>query len=262
MYFFIEPLFDWAIVLKAEAPKFGLELNPDDALRFAFYITYRHELFHYHVERFAIRHEVAQRKPIYRPYEREVYNKMAGKEFWLEEALAQAVVLESTLVSKRLGFPNSRYRKFLEAQFDQFGNGYKHFRGPAGIKPERAHKILGAEILTAEIIPPFLVTELATPKREYTSKPESVPGYWVSSLGFMSRFQLAMPKKRKWPRYAKETGFRFYGPGPGDHQVWIHGDQKVHINYVNGEIDKRSLEEVSRMLGKSLREVVEEMRQC
>ena len=85
--------------------------TPIGVFTLLFCAVYRHELFHYHVERFATRLEVLYRHPTYRPYVEDVRHKVAGTSRWLEEALAQAVVLNSSLVSKRSRYTKKRVQR-------------------------------------------------------------------------------------------------------------------------------------------------------
>lgn len=265
MYLFLEPLMHWAVDLGIVARALGIPLSSREAFFLAFYATYRHEQFHYHVERFATRQEVIQRSPIYLPYDGNVYSHpaIASTEKWLEEALAQAVVLKSRYLGSKLGRPIGGMRRILEKEFATFGPGYKDHECPTFGGVERAHLVLGAQVASAKQIPGFDVTEFATPKKEYQTPMKEVPGLLVIRPAFVSRFQLARPKKRKWARYARENGFVFEkGKGPGDHQIWRKNKQKVHINYIGDEIDLASVQAVARVLGRSTREVALEIRNC
>lgn len=264
MYLFLEPLAFWAVDLAAEAKGYGLTIYATDALRLAFYLTYRHELFHYHVERFAIRQEVIQRRAIYRPYEENVFygKSVANTEDWLEEALAQSVVLESTFVANRLRITMADYRDFLQSQFDRFPDGYKHYRCTKFGGTEAAHALLGAQVVSGQQKPGFALTAKFTPKMEYSSKVEDVPGYIVARRSFISRFQLAMPKKHKWATYAKRRGISFEKPGKGDHERWRVDGTLVTLNFINGECDRNSLRDVAGVLGVSLRQLVEQIRRA
>jgi hypothetical protein len=93
MYFYLEPIVEWAADMQKRSSAHGLTLDDSQALRLAFFACYRHELFHFHVESFCVRQEVLTTRPVYRPYDRNVFQKTANTDQWLEEALAQAVVL-------------------------------------------------------------------------------------------------------------------------------------------------------------------------
>ncbi len=262
MWFFLEPLIYWAADLKSEGAKRGLVMSNAVAFDLAFLISYRHELFHYHVERFAIRLEILARKPVYLPYEQQVFSAptICGTEHWLEEALAQAAVLESSLLWRRTKLPKQPLRLLLEHVFSSFGPGYRDFLCPNYGGPKKAHKVLGAQIATATTNPIFTVTEFTTPKREYHVSAEVVPGFLCFKPSFISRFQLAMPPARNWERFAKKRGLVFDGPGPGDHEVWRLGPHRVHINRIGKELDRNSIKAVAKILKLPLRAVVEEIR--
>lgn len=259
MYFFLEPLVEWAADLQRRARGHGLKPNDSQALRLAFFACYRHELFHFHVEAFCIRQEILSVRPVYRPYDRDVFRKTARSDEWLEEALAQAVVLESTLVSNRLRLPKKGYRAFMEAEFDRFGPGYRAFRCESLGGPQAGHQVLAAQIMSASTARSREVTNLYTPKCEYRISANRTPGYivWISS--YAGRFQLAMPKRNRAYPYLKANGFTHAGPGPGDHERWQYGRQTIHVNFRGNEIDLASVKDIARVLGKNVRQVRDEM---
>ncbi len=69
VYLFLEKLIEWACILHRSGQFVPI---PSPALRSVFrqlwWITYRHEQFHFHVELFATQLESALRRPVYRPY--------------------------------------------------------------------------------------------------------------------------------------------------------------------------------------------------
>ena len=194
VWFFLEPLLWWAADLRAVGARAGLVLDARQAFNLAFCATYRHELFHFHVERFAIRQEVLLRKPIYLPYDREVFShpQIVGTEHWLEEALAQTTVLESGWLYKRVGLAKNGLRAFLAEQFRRFGGGYGDFECKSKGGPERAHGLLAAQIIRRTRFPRIPVTKLATPKQERSAAPGLVPGYLAFTPQIVDRFQLPM----------------------------------------------------------------------
>jgi hypothetical protein len=260
MYFFLEPLIDWAAEIRRQASFLEMKLSRSNVLCLAFYVCYRHELFHFHVEWFSTRQEALQRRPIYRPYDAAVFSKTLGSPNCLEEALAQAVVLQSSLVANRLGLPKDSYRELLETEFGTFGPGYRDFACAKFGGPSMAHKLLAAQIATANKSPGFHSTEASTPKREYSLAPRIVPGYLVWLPSTVSRFQLATPRRKKLEQYLRKKKFIYAGPGPGDHELWKFGKETVQINYNNGECDLASLKAVAKVLGKSVYEVKREIR--
>lgn len=263
MWFFLEPLLWWAAYLRHAASQSGLSLSTRQAFNVAFYVAYRHEQFHFHVERFAIRQEVLQRMPVYLPYDKQVFSnrKIVGTKDWLEEALAQAVVLESTWLYRRLGFKKHHLRPFLEDQFRGFGGGYRDFECKSHGGPDEAHKLLGAQVARAVCRPKRPATEFATPKREYVTASELVPGYLAFTPRIVSRFQLGMPKIHNWRKWARRNGFNHEGPGPGDHEVWEHNGKRVQINPKGNECDFASMKAVAKMCRVSIRTLVDKIRE-
>lgn len=260
MYFFLEPLVEWAAMLRHKGREHGLRLTVSQALRLAFFVTYRHELFHFHVEWFSVRQEVLYFNPVYRPYDEHVFRRVAGTDKWLEEALAQAVVLESTLVANRLGMPRRAFRALLESQFDEFGPGYRNFRCPELGGPGMGHRLLAAQIVNASVDHPIGSTESYTPKHEYNLAPKVVPGYLVWNPSVASQFQITRPKRKRFTSYLKQQGFVFAKYGPGDHESWRRGAQTVQINYDKGEGDLASIKAVAHTIGKPVGTVLSELR--
>lgn len=262
MYFFLEPLLDWAVVLSASAKLEGISLAPPHARTLAFALAYRHELFHFHVERFSIRHEVAHRKPFYLPYVTGVFDKTANSKDWLEEALAQSVVLNSSLVKNKIPAFGAALRPVVAAEFKTFGDGYRDFDCSSFGGPTEAHKLLAAQVVTAQTKPTYKLTTLASHKSEFSARHLDVPAYLVFKHSFISRFQLSMPKEREWRRFARTEGFTLVGPGPGDHEKWEKNGAKVQINYKRGECDMASMKAVNKLLDKSLHDLVIAIRQA
>lgn len=260
IYLFLEPMVQWAADLQQRSQQFNLKLDDSQALRLAFFAAYRHELFHFHVEAFCVRQEILLRRPFYRPYDQNVYQVLAHSDGWLEEALAQAVVLESNAVSNRLGLPKHSYREFLEAEFDRFGPGYRAFRcEPFGTT--EAHGDLAAQIITArpdawEVI--YFVPETHSPKSEYRVWGERVPKFVVWNRHYASQFQLQMPNRKKVHAFLNRSGFIRDG-GTGDHERWRYGRDPIHVNFKGNELDIASLKAMKLAMGKTIRELLDEI---
>jgi hypothetical protein len=265
IYLFAEPLLVWGHLLTQTAQACGFTLTYLQGLSLAVQVAFRHELFHYHVERFGIRSEVLGRQPIYLPYRNNVFLTRRNTPDWLEEALAQAVVLKSKLVSKRVfGLPKSKWKPVLDVEFAKFGAGYSDHACTHVGGVEKAHALLAAQIQSATIVPPFTVTKQFTPKSEYSTSYKKVPGYIMSQPSLLSQFQLAGPNERQWRRFSNAQGISPEAPtGAGDHAEVRYGKQKIHINYDrNGEMDRASLKAAKEMVGfkGSLRAFIQSVR--
>lgn len=265
MWFHIDNLLGFADVLRLKAKDIRLPLDGRDAFDLCYLIAYRHELFHYYVEHFAIRLEILLRKPFYRPYVEDVFcnPKIVHTEDWLEEALAQAVVLNSRWIHNRLpqGISWRETKSLIKSIFREFGGGYRDFDCKKYGGPDNAHRILAAQVAQAERNPSDTSTQSFTPKEEYHISPKKVPGYLVFTPQFISRFQLGMPEYRRWKKYARSKGYRHEeGEGPGDHEVFKCDSHRIHINTKGKELDKASLKKVAKMEGRPLHAVVKEIR--
>jgi hypothetical protein len=254
IYMFPDKLLDWACLLHASGDFLP---NPKPTLiavlRLLWHLTYRHELFHFHVERFATRLESALRQPVYRPYVTCVRTKVANGPEWWEEALAQAVVLRSTMVKRALAIDSSYLTRYVVPYFRTFPEGYRRFecKGvPGGL--EGAHKTLSAQIARAQVTIPDEErnTAIALAKSEYGVKDDSVPGYLVLRPTFRARFQLQTPRLRDTLRHVERIG-RIVPGGKGDHYKVEVAGQKFDINIAKtgNTIDLASAKALARAMG-------------
>jgi hypothetical protein len=95
IYLFLEQLLFWSVWLADQAVALRIRLSNADAAALAFYSVFRHELFHFHVERFAVREEVIQRKPIYLPYNHNVFIKFLPVKIGLKSVLHKSASLRA-----------------------------------------------------------------------------------------------------------------------------------------------------------------------
>jgi len=262
MYFFIASLFDYAALFEREANALGSPLRDTESIRLAFWAVYRHELFHFHVEHAATRQEIIARRPIFRPYVEKVRAEVKHTHKWLEEALAQAVVIGSKLIRGQVALEMSasvRRRLFMSV-FDQFPEGYRDYHCKLYGGPEKAHGLIGAQLYTAREVPGYSVTDIAKPKREYAVDRAKVPGYFVLSLTAISQFQLQMPKRQHLDRYSARQRYVDLGPGPGDHKKLLVNNQTIQINVKGGEVDLASMKAMAKAEGRNLRTLLDDVR--
>ena len=226
------------------------------------WVVYRHELFHWHVETFALEHEVLVRRPVYRPYVEKVRVPISrnNPSQWWEEALAQAVVLDSKLVSRRSGFTLRTLRRFLIPDFrTRFGDGYRHFECTSVGGVQEAHRILSAQVARTQIEHDPRSTDLALIKDRYGLNDKRVPGYLCLRAADFMRLQLAPVKERLFDRYFRARGARF-SPGPGDHRILEFNGDRIHVNAHGDEVDLASLKAAAKMVGMSVFKMAEQIR--
>jgi hypothetical protein len=137
---FLEKLLEWAVIIHRSGlylptPKLDLVT----VFRRLWWITYRHELFHFHVELYATRLESALRHPVYRPYVECVRAQVANTPEWWEEALAQAVVLPSKMVKRALGIDKKYIEAYIVPYFQIFPEGYRRFECESEEPTARTH---------------------------------------------------------------------------------------------------------------------------
>jgi len=260
-YLFFEKLIEWADALH-QSGQFLPDPKPSPlkVFQLLWLMTYRHELFHFHVERYATRLESALRRPIYRPYVERVRTPLMNSEKWLEEALAQAVVLKSAFVKKAHGIDSHYVKSYIVPYFLTFPEGYKHFQckhisgGDAG-----AHRFLSAQIARTEIDIPEVAwnTDLSLAKNEYQERKEAVPGYLLMKQQSMSRFQLQTPRLKEVVRYIRRQGGEVNENAPGDHKRATLNGQPFHLNKAkrDNKLDLASAKDLARILGVKVRDL-------
>jgi hypothetical protein len=125
-----------------------------------------------------------------------------------------------------------------------------------------AHKYLGAQVARVELKPPHLVTELATPVKEYSADSAGVPGYLVWHPAVASRFQLPLPRAQQFKRFARQSGMERVGPGPGDHEVYRHGSRKFHINDKRGVVALASIKALAKIMNTPVYSLIKQIREA
>ena len=188
--YFTNKKYPWGIYLFPEIinwhsnnlySKFQDLISAEDIFKLFAYCIYRHELFHFHTEQFATALETVIRKPMYIQYIKNIYSKYVLTENWLEEALAEASVLNSRLVSNRSNI-NSKVKNLIyEFDLKNMPPGYRDYKCKkfGGIK--KAHQVLASQIVNLEKYNPT-PTSLLTIKSFYSSNDKKVPLFFVNGL--------------------------------------------------------------------------------
>ncbi len=264
MYLFPEKLIEAAKWMHKDAVFLGADkCSCLTVLRRLWWMTYRHELFHFHVERFATKFEIAYRRPIYRPYVERVRIAVQGTDDWLEEALAQAVLLNSTLLQRMLGLRHWDVCKLLIPFLKIFPAGYENYEGKPHQSISAAHEYFAAQIIHTEINHSKSVTAMVTPLREYVEDKESVPGYLVlGKVASPLRFQLDAPRMDEVEEYCRSSvpdGDRLES---GDRRIVIDNNERIEMNFdkVRKEIDFASIKALAHHRGMRVHELISEIR--
>lgn len=66
---------------------------------------------------------------------------------------------------------------------------------------------------------------------------------------------LSGPKFHRCERFRRKQGYGI-APGKGDHAVWIVGEERISVNYHQGELDLRSLKDLARHLKEKPRDLI------
>jgi hypothetical protein len=156
----------------------------------AFYMIamYRHELFHYETERFVTKLEITTRNPHY-IRSHELYQKLAYSEHWLEEALAEASVLNSRLIKNRTGIDSKVLREIYEYDLKFMPPGYRDYDCKYYGGPDEAHKYFAAQLIEMNYKPQTRSTEMHTVKSEFSSDDFAVPLYFVTGFNNVYRMR-------------------------------------------------------------------------
>ena len=247
--------------------KAGITLpKRSDYVQLAHELVLRHELFHFRVERFAIAQEVIQRRPVYKPYERNVFRSLSNTPLWLEEALAQACVLGSLESRPILGIDGKALREAITPMFEQMPAGYRDFECSFFGGPSGAHKRLGAQIVSGQQLTGFDLTDIAWPEAQSLSCPvKPRPSVYLDiSARAASQFQTPMPKQTKTERFLAKCGFKLKKKsGVGDHKIYKNeAEKKVTINYKHGVLDIASAKALAKLVEMSLHETLRAVSVC
>jgi hypothetical protein len=149
----------------------------EDYVRVKVHGTFRHEVFHYQVERFATKLEILSRTPIYKPYNRNVEWQVRGTEQWLEEALAESAVHTSRYIGGRTKLPRKFITHVLRTCSDNKPAGYRDYHCKTFGGPSNAHLIFASQIANQEVKPIFSSTSIATIKQKFINSGLEVPIY-------------------------------------------------------------------------------------
>jgi hypothetical protein len=265
------------IIEKSFVQRYGAACEDDQAssLRIAFEILLRHEMEHFKVESFALSAEMQQRKPLYVPYLMNVYASTYPSAFCLEESLANATVLHSTVIKDLVFklYPNkpSDWRDILEkALFDGKPDAYSNYEFKKPWHRERhkertaltkltdrprrdAMNYLCNQIVTGQVLPPKdLLPFYAFPPDNFFLRAESLVQVYVlndlpENLSFI-HFQ--PPTRTVWEWFLRQMDFSRTGKGKGDHIVWERpGFGIITNNYDDKELDRNSFKSALRTLG-------------
>ncbi|MFN4763717.1 hypothetical protein ACKGJN_11375 [Gillisia sp. Q332] len=192
VYLFPEAIFQWAKNLyQVKGKSLGLSLRQVE-LAFT-YAVFRHELFHHQVECFSTKQEVLNHKVNYNAYGDNVNGPCSKSEDWLEEALAEATVLNSKHVYHNTKIKAPIFRKLYEFDLKRMPAGYRDYHCRKFGGPEKAHKLFASQIAQCKINPiPAPATKMCTVSaNEFSNSWKKVPIYMVN---------FKKPKSIKSPR--------------------------------------------------------------
>jgi hypothetical protein len=188
--FFKNPHNSWGIYLFPEiiAPyarflrnAMNTKLTEYEAYLLTATCMYRHELFHFQTEWFTTSMEILNRKPYYLEYERDIYHEYRLSEHWLEEALAEASVYKSRLVSNRTGVNSKTKNELYAIHSSMMPAGYRDYQCNFYNGQKEANKVLVSQILYGKNYLP-LPTSSLTIKSMYSISDLKVPLYFVTNI--------------------------------------------------------------------------------
>lgn len=229
--------------------RFGQPAPPKNHLfiEMAFQILLRHELGHFKFESFALNAEMLTQRALYVPYLVNVYAEAYDSIDCLEEAIANAMVLNSVKINKIFNtiYPEKvekevdvswKWREIVSNVFDRQPECYRNYRldrGPhqtlnnyySGLlgDRQRATNYLCNQIVSGNCHPNENIPFYAYPPENYFLRAENlVPIHLVKSLNPDDWFLLGAPPKTKdFEKFLRELGFeKFAGDGKGSHSKW------------------------------------------
>jgi predicted RNA binding protein YcfA (HicA-like mRNA interferase family) len=236
--------------------RFGEPSAPSNHLfiEMAYQVLLRHELGHFKIESFALNAEMFTGRALYVPYLVGVYAEVYDGVECLEEAVANAMVLNSQKIDAifKVIYPTRageketwRWRLAVSSIFNTHPECYANYdlrKGPHqqlddhhGLlgDRQRATNYLCNQILTGEQHPNIDVPFYAYPPDNYFLRAENlVPIHVVKSLDPKDWFLLgAPPKKKDWERFLRALGFKEYpSQGKGSHSKWKRSDFAGSLN--------------------------------
>jgi hypothetical protein len=168
---------------------FKSKISLKELKQFYYYAVYRHELFHYQVERFATKAELITKNSTYKP-SRDLFKHVRNTEHWLEEALAENSVLHSRLVTNRTGIPSQLLYEIYIRDLQDMPPGYKDYHCRAYGGPVKAHKVLATQIVENKLDPNAILPQLVSIKNEFIALDKNVPTYLVTGFKNLKRIEL------------------------------------------------------------------------
>ena len=162
------------------------KISPANFKRLYYYAIYRHELFHYQVERYCTKLELSLKKEIYYP-RIEVFQKVRLTADWLEEALAEDAVLQSRMVPNRTKIKHKTIQEIYKRDLEDMPPGYRDYHCKTHGGPKEAHRKFASQLLETSLKPAHILPPLLSIKTEYNSIDREVPTYLVSGFSKIIR---------------------------------------------------------------------------
>ncbi|NVO21229.1 MAG: hypothetical protein HXX13_16120 [Bacteroidetes bacterium] len=190
---------DWGIYLFPEILKKHAEdlfeyfktdkYTREETLLMYFFAVYRHELYHYQTERYATKLELTTHRSHYKALA-EIDKEVHHSPNWLSEALAEATVLNSLLVSNRSHMPLQRIQKVYSWDLQNMPSGYRDHACESYGGPNKAQLYFASQIKEMKVKPESILPDLFTVKGEFSSNDRDVPLYVVTGFNKIRRLYL------------------------------------------------------------------------
>jgi hypothetical protein len=178
IYLFPEIIAPYALFLRKEMKT---HLTEKEAFLLTSFCIYRHELFHFQTEWFTTAMEILNRNPYFLNYHSNIFNKYRHTEHWLEEALAEASVYNSRLVSNRTGINSKTKKELYSVHSSRMPAGYRDHKCSYYGGEKEAHKVLVSQILHGENSLPKPTSTLSIKSMNSISDLK-VPLYFVTNV--------------------------------------------------------------------------------
>jgi len=224
--------------------------------RFCMLVALRHEIFHYQVEKYALKIEASLGHHIYSRYFNDVFLSCAGTADWLEEALAQAVVLDHPFMKQFTGLFGNTYGGVAIEAFRSFPDGYKDYRCYKHGGVSKAHRILATQIIRGNVDNDYTATDLSLPVTESVNKASRELSCYISyRQTVFSKYRCCCPSRKKTRQFLKKFGSPNPSRNIGDHEGWSVKNQNIQMNPKSSTYDIASFKALAKSLGVNLNQL-------
>lgn len=167
------------------------------------YAVFRHQLFHHQVERFSTKYEILSNQVNFKKYKENVNIPTRGTYEWLEEALAEATVLNSVHVSRNIEMNQETFKKLYEFDLKGMPPGYRDYHCDEFGGTDKAHQLFASQIIQCkkDVTPAASTTFCSVSANEFNMSWKDVPIYMM---------KIKNPRAIDSPRQVVEDNYKLF----------------------------------------------------